>query len=75
MIEADGKHHYAREVVKGSDNWKAAADLCSEMVGSLVGQAGISDPGSADCGDSQLAGLAADGWPIGVSLHLDELGG
>ncbi|WP_030353052.1 hypothetical protein [Streptomyces scopuliridis] len=32
VIEVDGKHHYAREVPKGSDNWEVAADLYSEMV-------------------------------------------
>ncbi|MFF3085641.1 hypothetical protein ACFVRB_11390 [Streptomyces nojiriensis] len=31
VIEVDGKHHYAREVPKGSDNWEVAADLYSEM--------------------------------------------
>ncbi|MYX12442.1 hypothetical protein GTY67_03220 [Streptomyces sp. SID8374] len=32
VIEVDGKHHYAREVPRGSDNWEVAADLYSEMV-------------------------------------------
>ncbi|MFD0223238.1 hypothetical protein ACWGPD_34310 [Streptomyces hirsutus] len=32
VIEVDGKHHYAREVPKGSDNWEVAADLYSKMV-------------------------------------------
>ncbi|WP_405832430.1 hypothetical protein [Streptomyces sp. NBC_00105] len=31
VIEVDGKHHYAREVPKGSDHWEVAADLYSEM--------------------------------------------
>ncbi|MFD6422223.1 hypothetical protein [Streptomyces sp. NPDC060198] len=32
VIEVDGKHHYAREVPKGSDKWEVAADLYSKMV-------------------------------------------
>ncbi|EMF29732.1 hypothetical protein ACFZAG_27295 [Streptomyces sp. NPDC012403] len=32
VIEVDGKHHYAREVPKGSGCWVAAPDLYSEMV-------------------------------------------
>ncbi|MFD9535795.1 hypothetical protein [Streptomyces sp. NPDC060010] len=32
VIEVDGRHHYAREVPKGSNDWKAAPDLYSEMV-------------------------------------------
>lgn len=31
VIEVDGRHHYAREVPKGSGCWMAAPDLCSEM--------------------------------------------
>ena len=32
VIEVDGKHHYAREVPPGSDQWQVAPDLYSEMV-------------------------------------------
>ncbi|MER6622870.1 hypothetical protein [Streptomyces sp. NPDC000931] len=32
VIEVDGRHHYAREVPKGSWCWMAAPDLYSEMV-------------------------------------------